>query len=171
MAHGDRLSVYRHTHRKPRRAPRGSGLIASGEQAFVERRASTVILACRSSVRTHGTWGVRSGCSFVFAPRRRGDGTISSVAVTYRGVSQFPLIGTGASHAGAMTSTGKFITPHNSFLLFAVASGVIPLVLFCTYCFRSGTAALRALLSRHTGCTHFICHWSPIPFSSPVQEI
>lgn len=54
-----------------------------------------------------------------------------------------PLIGTGASHAGAVTITGKFITPHNSFLFFAVASGVIPLVLFCTYCVRSGLSGLR----------------------------
>jgi O-antigen ligase len=56
-----------------------------------------------------------------------------------------PLVGVGASNAGAVVpSSGKFITPHNSFLLFAVASGIIPLGLFVSYCYRSGMAALRA---------------------------
>lgn len=55
-----------------------------------------------------------------------------------------PLIGLGASHPGAVTSTGKYVTPHNSFLLFAVASGFLPLGLFCAYLVRSGVVALRA---------------------------
>ncbi len=55
-----------------------------------------------------------------------------------------PFIGNGASNAGAVVNTGKFVTPHNSFLLFAVASGIVPLVLFATYCFGSGMAARRA---------------------------
>jgi hypothetical protein len=54
-----------------------------------------------------------------------------------------PLIGKGASHARAFTN-GIFRTPHNSFLLFAVASGIVPLLLVCAYCFRSGMAAVRA---------------------------
>jgi O-antigen ligase len=58
-----------------------------------------------------------------------------------------PLIGVGASHAGAW-STGKFFTPHNSFLFFAVASGIIPLILFCAYCFRSGMVAYSHVASR-----------------------
>jgi hypothetical protein len=55
-----------------------------------------------------------------------------------------PFIGNGASHAGAFTSPGKYRTPHNSFLLLGVASGIVPLVLFSAYCFRSARAALRA---------------------------
>jgi hypothetical protein len=53
-----------------------------------------------------------------------------------------PLIGNGASHARVVGSFGTFVTPHNSFLLFAVASGIVPLILFSTYCFRSVIAAL-----------------------------
>jgi hypothetical protein len=58
-----------------------------------------------------------------------------------------PLIGNGASHAGAVISSGSFVTPHNSFLLFAVASGALPFILFCAYFFTSGMAALRASVS------------------------
>lgn len=54
-----------------------------------------------------------------------------------------PIIGVGAAHPGAVTSTGKYVTPHNSFLLFAVASGILPLILFCVYLLRSGLAAFR----------------------------
>jgi O-antigen ligase len=57
-----------------------------------------------------------------------------------------PLIGEGASRAGAVVR-GNFITPHNSFLLFAVASGIVPLILFCAYCYQSGRAALHASAS------------------------
>jgi hypothetical protein len=60
-----------------------------------------------------------------------------------------PLIGVGASHTGAFVSTGKFVTPHNSFLLFAVASGIVPLVFFCAYCFGSIIAAIRAKTTDH----------------------
>jgi hypothetical protein len=55
-----------------------------------------------------------------------------------------PLIGFGASETGARTSNGMYVTPHNSFLLFAVASGIVPLTLFCAYCLKSGWAALHA---------------------------
>jgi hypothetical protein len=55
-----------------------------------------------------------------------------------------PLIGNGASNVGAVVSTGSLITPHNGFLLIAVASGVVPLLLFVAYCWRSGMAALHA---------------------------
>jgi hypothetical protein len=55
-----------------------------------------------------------------------------------------PVIGLGASHTGTVTSDGLSRSPHNSFLLLAVASGIVPLVLFCAYLFRSGMAALRA---------------------------
>jgi hypothetical protein len=58
--------------------------------------------------------------------------------------SRSPFIGVGVSQTGALTNTGKFVTPHNSFLLFAVASGILPLVLFSAYCFRSGMAGLRS---------------------------
>jgi O-antigen ligase len=54
-----------------------------------------------------------------------------------------PIIGYGASRNGETINTGRSVSPHNSFLLFAVASGIVPLLLFCAYCFRSGMAALR----------------------------
>ena len=54
-----------------------------------------------------------------------------------------PAIGVGASNAGMWVGDNYF-TPHNGFLLIAVTSGILPLVLFCAYCFRSGLAALRA---------------------------
>jgi hypothetical protein len=55
-----------------------------------------------------------------------------------------PVIGVGASRAGAWIRPDKYTTPHNSFLLFAVASGIVPLVLFSLYCYKSGMTALRA---------------------------
>jgi hypothetical protein len=54
-----------------------------------------------------------------------------------------PYIGYGASQAGLVIGS-KFRTPHNSFLLIAVASGAIPLVLFGAYCVQSARAALGA---------------------------
>jgi O-antigen ligase len=55
-----------------------------------------------------------------------------------------PLMGVGASHAHAAGRSGKFFTPHNGFLLFAVASGIVPLLLFCIYFIRSGMRGLYA---------------------------
>jgi len=98
-----------------------------------------------------------------------------------------PFIGNGASHASAVTSTGKFVTPHNSFLLFAVASGIVPLMLFCAYCFRSGMAALRAkagdqnsmfylplvtytVLITASGNMDFILPWAVVSLAVPVAQ-
>jgi hypothetical protein len=55
-----------------------------------------------------------------------------------------PVIGVGASRVGTWIRPDKYTTPHNSFLLFAVASGIVPLGLFCLYCYRSGITAIRA---------------------------
>jgi hypothetical protein len=55
-----------------------------------------------------------------------------------------PFAGWGASNAGAVTSDGMFRTPHNTFLLLGVASGVFPLLLFCAYCLRSAKSAWYA---------------------------
>jgi O-Antigen ligase len=104
-----------------------------------------------------------------------------------------PVIGVGASHAGAEISTGKFVTPHNSFLLFAVASGAMPLILFCAYLFRSGMAALRtnmseqqdaafhlplvvyALLITCAGNLEFMTPWAvvslAVPFAASVSRM
>jgi hypothetical protein len=96
-----------------------------------------------------------------------------------------PFIGNGASHAGAVLDTGKFVTPHNSFLLFAVASGIVPLVLFATYCFGSGMAALRAehsdqnsmfylplvvytVLITSSGNLDFMTPWAIVSLAVPV---
>jgi hypothetical protein len=65
-----------------------------------------------------------------------------------------PMIGVGASQAGTIVSTGRFVTPHNTFLLFAVASGIVPLVLFCVYCFRSVMAAIRVGTTDHNSLFH-----------------
>lgn len=99
-----------------------------------------------------------------------------------------PLIGVGASHPGAVTSTGKYVTPHNSFLLFAVASGFFPLVLFCTYLIRSGWAALRtseldrdetvfylplvvyAVLITCAGNTDFMTPWAIVSLALPIAK-
>lgn len=67
-----------------------------------------------------------------------------------------PLIGVGASHAGAVTSTGKYVTPHNGFLLFAVASGIVPLILFCSYILQSALEALRAGRSDHEQAVFYL---------------
>lgn len=97
-----------------------------------------------------------------------------------------PLIGVGAAHPGAITSTGKYVTPHNSFLLFAVASGILPLMLFCAYLVRSGLAALRtgmsgefesafhlplvvyAVLITCAGNMDFMSPWAIVALSLPV---
>jgi hypothetical protein len=96
-----------------------------------------------------------------------------------------PAIGVGASHAGAVISTGSFVTPHNGFLLFAVASGVVPLGLFCAYIFRSGKAALLTSASdkdsvfylplvlytvmiTSSGNMSFMDHWAVVSLAMPV---
>lgn len=78
---------------------------------------------------------------------RRGTEDTGRLSVWPILIEQFlnsPFIGNGASHAGAFIGEAHYITPHNAFLLFAVASGIVPLVLFCAYYFRSGLAALHA---------------------------
>ena len=97
-----------------------------------------------------------------------------------------PMIGVGASGAGVWTSPDKYQTPHNSFLLFAVASGVIPLALFCAYCLRSGMAALRASMSNQdsafylplvtyavlvtfAGNLDFMLPWAVVSLAMPIS--
>jgi hypothetical protein len=99
-----------------------------------------------------------------------------------------PEIGVGASHAGAFVSSGKFVTPHNGFLLFAVASGIVPLGLFCAYLFRSGKAALLASASDRdsvfylplvlyavmitsSGNMVFMDHWAVVSLALPVAAL
>jgi hypothetical protein len=67
-----------------------------------------------------------------------------------------PVIGVGASQVSAVVPSGKFVTPHNGFLLFAVASGVMPLMLFCAYIFRSGMAAIRANMSKQPDAAFYL---------------
>jgi hypothetical protein len=98
-----------------------------------------------------------------------------------------PFIGLGVSYAGAFITSGRFITPHNCFLLFAVTSGVVPLVLFCAYCLRSGMAALRAsgdgdsiyylplvvytVLIASFGNIEFMAPWAVVSLSVPLASI
>jgi len=97
-----------------------------------------------------------------------------------------PGLGVGASQAGAVLSTGSYVTPHNGFLLIAVASGALPLILFCAYVFRSGMAALRANLAQQQdaifhlplfvytlvviclGNTDFMIPWAIVSLAVPV---
>lgn len=102
-----------------------------------------------------------------------------------------PAIGVGAANAG-MWVRDNYFTPHNGFLLIAVASGIIPLALFCAYCLRSGLAALRAagsdrnflfylplvvytVLITNAGNMDFMLPWAVVslaaPFSTTVTRI
>jgi O-antigen ligase len=58
-----------------------------------------------------------------------------------------PLVGVGASHIVTYVS-GHEISPHNSLLFIALASGIIPLVFFVTYWWRVMQSALRASTKR-----------------------
>ena len=60
-----------------------------------------------------------------------------------------PLVGVGVSNAGTRVprSTGETM-PHNSFLYFALASGIIPLAFYVAYWWRVGRSALRAYTER-----------------------
>jgi hypothetical protein len=99
-----------------------------------------------------------------------------------------PLIGNGASNVGAVVSTGSFITPHNGFLLIAVASGVVPLLLFIAYYWRSGMAALHAkdknqdsifylplfvytLLITSAGNLDFMTPWAVLSLAVPLAAV
>ena len=119
------------------------------------------------------------------AEKRRADLRVWPLLI--EGFLNSPLIGTGASHAGAITSTGKFISPHNGFLLFAVASGSNSYsFLFCAYCFQSGRAALRTYMSEQqnavfqlplvtyvllitcSGNLDFMAPWAIVSLAAPV---
>jgi hypothetical protein len=97
-----------------------------------------------------------------------------------------PVIGIGASNARAITPSGAVITPHNAFLLFAVSSGLIPLLLFIVYIVKSGMAAFRAnapkqpdalfylpiviyvALIASQGNTDFMAPWAVVCLAVPV---
>jgi hypothetical protein len=96
-----------------------------------------------------------------------------------------PFIGDGASNAGAFTEPNIYRTPHNSFLLFAVASGIVPLLLFIAYCLRSILASLRAnstdqdhlyylplvvytILIACSGNVEFMQPWAVVSLSAPL---
>jgi hypothetical protein len=52
-----------------------------------------------------------------------------------------PLGGVGVSNIGTRTPRGRVITPHNSFLYIALASGVVPLIFFLGYWIRTARKA------------------------------
>ncbi|TXG85202.1 MAG: O-antigen ligase domain-containing protein [Thermomicrobiales bacterium] len=100
-----------------------------------------------------------------------------------------PFVGIGASHAGAVDAGGKFITPHNGFMLIGVSSGIVPLTFFVAHWIKAGVLALRAtvgnwplseyqlpllvyaLLVTNTGNQSFMAPWAivclALPFCSP----
>jgi O-antigen ligase len=53
-----------------------------------------------------------------------------------------PLAGVGVSNIGTRVPSGKVVTPHNSFLFLALASGVVPLVFFLGYWVRTARGVL-----------------------------
>jgi O-antigen ligase len=55
-----------------------------------------------------------------------------------------PWIGIGSSQVGAVTVSGRFVTPHNGFLYIAQASGIVPLLLFAAYWVRVARVAFKA---------------------------
>jgi O-Antigen ligase len=60
-----------------------------------------------------------------------------------------PLAGVGASKIATFVPGSNFpITPHNSFLSLALASGIIPLVFFVSYWWRAAKGAFRANAKR-----------------------
>jgi O-antigen ligase len=68
-----------------------------------------------------------------------------------------PWIGVGHSNAGAYRrDTGRFVTPHNSFLYIAQSSGVIPLALFIAYWLRAVRAALYADVRRSPDTPYYL---------------
>jgi O-antigen ligase len=98
-----------------------------------------------------------------------------------------PVIGIGASNVGVFTA-GRVRTPHNGFLLLAAASGIVPLILFCAYVFRSGMAALRTpvsdqdvafylplftytVLMTNAGNMEFAAHWAVVSFAVPLAAV
>lgn len=60
-----------------------------------------------------------------------------------------PLIGVGASSVSTFVSASSYpITPHNSFLFIALASGAIPFVLFVAYWIRAVSGAVHPSTAR-----------------------
>lgn len=98
-----------------------------------------------------------------------------------------PLLGVGASHAGAIGPRGDYITAHNGFLLIGVSSGIVPLLLFIGHWIKAGMAALRAyignwpgsefqlpllvyaLLVTNTGNQSFMAPWAIVCMALPLS--
>jgi hypothetical protein len=53
-----------------------------------------------------------------------------------------PLVGFGATDVGTQFSAGRFITPHNAFLYFALASGIVPFAFLVAFWMRATLASL-----------------------------
>ncbi|MCS6297377.1 MAG: O-antigen ligase family protein [Nitrospira sp.] len=99
-----------------------------------------------------------------------------------------PLLGIGASHAGAVNSGGRFITPHNGFMLIGVSSGIVPLALFVGHWIKATKAALRAtvdnwpgsefqlpllvyaLLVTNSGNQSFMAPWAMVCMALPLGQ-
>lgn len=62
-----------------------------------------------------------------------------------------PLLGVGVSHTGVVDSGGKFLTPHNGFLLIGVSSGIVPLAFFIGHWLKAAKAALHATVNNWPG--------------------
>jgi O-antigen ligase len=61
-----------------------------------------------------------------------------------------PFIGVGASDvASYVPRADKWITPHNSFIFIALASGVVPFIFFVAYWMRAASGAYRSSAEQH----------------------
>jgi O-antigen ligase len=61
-----------------------------------------------------------------------------------------PLMGVGASHIATWIPQAQmYFTPHNQFIYIALASGVLPMLLFIAYFVQSGVEALRLNAHSH----------------------
>jgi O-antigen ligase len=68
-----------------------------------------------------------------------------------------PFVGVGASHVATwIPQAGVSVTPHNSFLLIALASGVLPLLFFIAYWVRMGVEAWRVHAHSHEDAVFLI---------------
>lgn len=59
-------------------------------------------------------------------------------------VVESPLLGVGASDSGTEVTGSQVISPHNGFLFLALASGIVPFVLFARYWWRAARTVWRS---------------------------
>jgi O-antigen ligase len=69
-------------------------------------------------------------------------GRLTIWALVIDRILESPLVGVGATNVGSQVAAGVFLAPHNAFLYFALASGVVPFALFLGFWLRAGLVSL-----------------------------